>query len=121
MAEHLQDKAKQILASWIGLDTTTSRTDLSRRALKTVIQMITSVYEDVMKLPLQANVPLIIIHSQQIDLIRNMAEEVSSEAAADKISDCFTALRWIEAGVNERLILERLLLRLAGSDIMQSL
>ena len=121
LAEHLQDKAKQILASWIGLDTTTSRTDLSRRALKTVIQMITSVYEDVMKLPLQANVPLIIIHSQQIDLIRNMAEEVSSEAAADKISDCFTALRWIEAGVNERLILERLLLRLAGSDIMQSL
>lgn len=119
LAEDLLEGAKSILDTWSDLDTATSRTDLNRRALKTVVAMLVSVLEDVMKMPLGMAEPR--TNADQEASIRQMAARVGPEEAADKIEDCYEAMRWIESGVNERLIFERLLLRIAGSGIMVDL
>jgi hypothetical protein len=119
LAEELLAGAKSILEAWTGLDEATSKTDLNRRALKTVVSMVAAVLADVMKQPLGLTEPL--INADQADLIRQGADRFGPEAAAARIAECFEAMRWIEAGVNERLIFERLLLRIAGSGIMPGL
>jgi len=119
LADDLLAGAKSILDTWTGLDSTTSRTDLNRRALKTVVSMVAGVLEDVMKQPLGLPEPC--MNADQQALIDQAATRMGPETAAEKIAECFEAMRWIEAGVNERLIFERLLLRIAGSGIMPGL
>ncbi|MCF7973044.1 MAG: hypothetical protein K9N55_04460 [Phycisphaerae bacterium] len=119
LAEALLAGAKSILETWTGLDAATSKTDLNRRALKTVVSMVVALLTDVMKQPLGLSEPL--INADQADWVGKAAARLGPQEAADKIAECFEAVRWIEAGVNERLIFERLLLRIAGSGIMPGL
>ena len=58
-------------------------------------------------------------HADQEVLIARMARRYDAENAAQGVQDGAEALRWIEASVNERLIFERLLLRLVPSAIMR--
>ncbi|MCP4452909.1 MAG: hypothetical protein GY809_15715 [Planctomycetes bacterium] len=119
LAEELLAGAKSILETWTSLDSATSRTDLNRRALKTVVSMIVGVLRDVMTHPLDLPEPC--MNSDQMALIQQAAARMGPQEAAEKIAECFEAMQWIEAGVNERLIFERLLLRIAGSGIMSGL
>jgi len=48
-----------------------------------------------------------------------LAGRFYAEPAAEKISDCYRVLRWIESSVNEKLIFEQLLLNLADSDTIR--
>jgi len=45
-----------------------------------------------------------------------LAGRLDAELLAEKISDCYQMLHWIESSVNEKLIFEKLLLNLAKSD-----
>ncbi len=119
LAEDLLAGAKSILETWTSLDASTSGTDLKRRALRTVVSMVVGVLRDVMTAPLGLSEPC--INSDQTALIHQAAARMAPQEAAEKIAECFEAMRWIEAGVNDRLILERLLLRIAGSGIMSGL
>ena len=119
LAEDLLAGGKSILDTWTSLDSATSRTDLNRRALKTVVSMVVGVLKDVMTLPLGLPDPC--MNSDQMALIHQAALRMGPQEAAEKIAECFEAIRWIEAGVNERLIFERLLLRIAGSGILSGL
>jgi hypothetical protein len=56
----------------------------------------------------------------QKDQIDKLAARFDAEQAAEKISDCYRALNWIDSSVNEKLIFEKLLLSLAESDTIQS-
>jgi hypothetical protein len=47
-----------------------------------------------------------------------LAHRFGPEQAADKITHCYNALRWIDAAVNEKLVFEHLLLNLINSDII---
>ncbi len=119
VADALLAGAKSIRESWTDFDSATSRTDLNRRALKTVVSMVVAVLEDVMKEPLGLPEPC--CNSDQSGLIRQAATRMGPQEAAEKVAECYEAMRWIESGVNERLIFERLLLRIAGSGIMPGL
>jgi DNA polymerase-3 subunit delta' len=115
-AEQLLNKSKKIAAVWAGVDKTTSRTDINRRAAKTIIQIIISALHDAMMLNVTTTKEA--VNFDQNEQIRKLAARFDAERSAEKISDCFRMLRWIESSVNERLIFEQLLLSLVNSDKM---
>jgi len=117
-AEKILEDSKRIAAVWRNLDKTTSKTDINRRAQKTLIQIIISTLHDSMKL--NAASKKTEINFDQKEQIKKLAVRFDVEQAAEKISDCYRMLRWIESGVNEKLIFEQLLLNLAGSDIIHT-
>ena len=113
------DNAKHVQEFWTTADQETSRSDLKRRALKTLVQMVLAVLDDAMRMPLHMDRPY--INTDQESQISRFAARIDPEQAAERIADCYEAIRWIEAGVNERLILERLLLKIAGVGILSGL
>jgi len=119
LAQELLDDSYRIATAWSNLDQTTSKTDINRRTQKTLVQIIISALHDAMKLnvvPAETH-----INFDQKEQIEKLAGRFDTEQAADKITDCYKTLRWIEAAVNEKLIFEQLLLNLANSDILEIL
>lgn len=116
LADQWLADAKRVGTSWARLDTTVSKSDISRRAQKTVIQIFISAFHDTMTSTITPARPL--INSDQAQPIAELAQWTGPEQAARAIRDGYEALRWIDANVNERLVFERLLLRLAPSAIM---
>jgi len=114
LAEELLDKSKKIAVVWSDLDKTTSKTDISQRAAKTLVRMVISVFQDIMKLNLQPVEDA--VNFDQKEQIKKMAGRFDLEQSAEKIADCYQMLHWIESNVNERLVFEHLLLSLVDSD-----
>jgi len=117
LSEKLLAQAKQVASSWVALDKKVSKTDIGRRAQKSIIRIVMSVFHDVMMRNVDGNHTL--IHADQDREIAQLAGRVDPEQAAAKIDHAYEALRWIDANVNEKLIFDRLLLRLARSAIIQ--
>ncbi len=116
VTDKLLEGVRQIVSSWAQLDRTTSKSDLTRRAQKTMIQIVISAVYDVMLFHLGVDRPL--VNSDQAREIADLARRLDPEQAIERIQDGYEMLRWIEANVAERLIFERLLLRLARSVII---
>jgi DNA polymerase-3 subunit delta' len=114
LADELLDKSKKIAAVWADLDKATSNADINRRALKTLIRMVISVFQDVMTLKLRPAKEL--VNFDQKEQIEKMALRFDPEQSAEKIAYCYQMMKWIESSVNERLIFEHLLLSLSDSD-----
>ncbi len=117
LARRFLDEGKSIAAASAKLEAATSKTDINRRASKTLIRIVISALQDAMKLGLKADKN--IINFDQKEEITKLAGRFSAEQIAGKISNCYEALRWIDASVNEKLIFEQLLLNLAVSDTMK--
>jgi DNA polymerase-3 subunit delta' len=114
LARKFLDESKKIAAARAELDKTTSRTDINRRAAKSLVQIIISALHDAMKLNVaESKGP---INFDQIEQIKKLAGRFGTEQAAEKIADCYRTLRWIDSSVNEKLIFEQLLLNLTVSD-----
>jgi len=113
LAQWLLGESKKIATFWTDFDKTTSRTDINRRAQKTLVQIIISALHDAMKLNVTPAKGL--INFDQRGQIQKLAGRFNPEQAAEKIADCYKTLRWIESSVNEKLIFEQLLLNLAAS------
>jgi len=118
LAERFLANAREIAAVWEKLDEKTSKSDLNRRVQKLLIQMIISGLSDAMKLNIYASNPL--INADNSQTIKQIAARFDAEQAAEKISNCYKSLRWIDSSVNEKLIFEDLLLNLAGSDTIKA-
>jgi len=116
LAERILENAKQIATGWADLDKATSKSDLTRRADKTLIQILLSALRDVTMVHLAADRPL--INADQPEPIARLAHRLDPEPALEAVSDGYEMLRWLEDNVNERLIFERLLLRLARAAII---
>ncbi len=116
LAERLLENAKQIAAGWADLDKATSKSDLTRRADKTLIQILLSALRDVTMVHVATDRPL--INADQPEPIARLAHRLGPEPALEAVSEGYEMLRWLEDNVNERLIFERLLLRLARAAIM---
>lgn len=114
LAAELLNKGKKIAAVWADLDKATSNTDINRRALKTIIQMVISIFQDLMGLNLRPTKEL--VNFDQKDQIEKLALRFDPEQSAEKVAYCYQMLHWIESSVNERLIFEHLLLSLSDSD-----
>jgi DNA polymerase-3 subunit delta' len=114
LAQELLGKAKKIAAVWEDIEEATSRTDINRRAQKTLIQIIISALHDAMKLNIAG--AQTITNSDQAEQIKSIASRFSAEQSAEKIADAYKTVHWIESSVNEKLIFEQLLLNLVVSD-----
>ena len=109
-------EGKKIAEVWEEIDKNTSKSDLNRRAIKTILQIIISALSDTMKLPVTGDK---IVNSDQKEDIKKLAGRFDPPEAAAKIEDCYKALQYLEANVNEKLIFDQLLLNLAISDKMR--
>jgi len=108
LAEELLVETKRIAAIWVDIEKATSKTDINRKVLRTVFQMIISIFYDVMKWKISPVEEA--VNSDQKQQIERMAARFDAEQAAEKIADCYQAMQWIESSVNEKLIFERFLL-----------
>jgi DNA polymerase-3 subunit delta' len=115
-AQQFLNESRKIADIWTGIEKTASKADINRRAQKTLIKIIITALYDVMTL----NVASVksSFNSDQKQHIAKLAVRFEPDQAATKIADCYEAIRWIEAGVNEKLIFEHLLLCLVNSDII---
>ncbi|MFZ2148873.1 MAG: DNA polymerase III subunit [Sedimentisphaerales bacterium] len=114
LAETFLNKSKKIAGVWTNLDKATSKTDISRRAAKTLVRITISALYDAMNLNVSPTKEA--INFDQEEQIKKLAGRFDAELSAEKISDCYELLHWIESSVNEKLIFEKLLLNLADSD-----
>jgi DNA polymerase-3 subunit delta' len=114
LAEISINKSKKLATIWAQTDKSISKKDINRRAAKTIIKIFISGLYDAMNL--NAGSKKEPVNFDQKEKIKKLAGKFDAEYAAQKISDCYQALTWIESSVNERLIFEHLLLNLAESD-----
>ncbi len=117
LAGQFLEKSKEIARFWGRLDDATSAKDINRRSLKIILQIIISALADAMKFGIVKSQDL--INFDQKDKIEALAARLPPDQTAEKITDAYKAMQWIDASVNERLIFEQLLLNLAVSDIMK--
>ena len=116
LAEAILVEIRRIVTIWVGIEKDTSKTDINRKALRTVVQMIISVLQDVMKRSISPAAD--IVNFDQTEQIETLAGQLDAEQAAEKIAEGYRALQWIESSVNEKLIFERFLLSFADSATM---
>jgi len=117
LAASFVDKSKAIATAWGEVEKGTSKKDIGRIAAKSVVRMVISVLYDAMKLDAKAENGT--INFDQKKRIEELAGRFAAEELAREVCDCYEILRWIEAGVNEKLVFEQLLFNLAGSDRMR--
>ena len=89
-----------------------------RKSTGIILQIIISALHDAMLANVAAGNQ--IVNFDQPEQIKKIALRFTPEQAAQKIAECFKAFQYIEASVNERLILEQLLLNLAETDRITS-
>ena len=117
LAQQFLEQSRKIATTWANIDKATSKTDISRRAAKTLVQIIISALNDAMKLNVTPEKD--IVNFDQKEQIRKLANRFNPEKAAEKISDTYKTLHWIDSAVNEKLIFDQLLLNLAASAKMK--
>ncbi len=117
LAKQFVQMSKQLGEVWAKTSAETSKSDIGRRACQTIIRIVISALNDAMKLNLcdESNMT----NSDQKEGIAALSRNFDAETAAEKITDCFETLRWVESSVNEKLLFERLLLKLASCDRMK--
>lgn len=119
LANDLIKKSQQIAKIWPNLELNISAADIKLRSHKIVIFIIISVFYDCLQIQLNNRKNLINI-DQEND-IQNLAARLSPELCAEKIDTLYQAIRGLEANVNEKLIFEQLLLKMATSDTINAL
>jgi DNA polymerase-3 subunit delta' len=108
--------AKTIGAAWSEKQPDLSTTDLNRRAQRGLVRMVLSIYGDVIYL--HSGREKALVNQDQIALIKKIAAGCDAQTAAENVLKIQPVLKWIDSSVNEKLIFEQLLLRLALSDIL---
>jgi DNA polymerase-3 subunit delta' len=116
LAQQFLDESKRIAGVWADVDKTTSKADINRRAQQTLVQIVISALHDAMRLG--ATPAKAAINFDQQEQIKKLAGRFGQEQAAERIADCYQVIRSVEAGVNEKLIFDQLLLNLTDSDII---
>ncbi len=118
LAETLQKQSKEIASIWAKLAPATSANDIKRKSTVINLQIIISALHDAMLTNIAASSQ--IVNFDQPEQIKKIALRFTPEQAAQKIAECFKTLHYLESSVNERLILEQLLLNLAETDRITS-
>jgi DNA polymerase III delta' subunit len=114
LAKRVLQMSKDIGAVWVKSDTATSKVDIGRKASQTIIRIMISALSDVMRL--NAGDGANMTNADQKEQIVTIARNLDPEQTAAKIADCFEALHWVESSINEKLLFESLLLKLAECD-----
>jgi len=117
LAQQFLDEAARINSIWSKLDEAVSKTDIRRRAAKTLVRIVISAFHDAMKLNFTSAKNF--INFDQPQQIKKLAGRFDPTNAAEKIIDAYKTMRWIDSAVNEKLVFEQLLLNLPFSDKMK--
>ncbi len=116
LVERIQEAGKGIAAGWGAFDKATSKSDLTRRAQRTMIRILICALYDVTihhVAPQRA-----LVNADQGPQIASLAQRLDPEQAIESVREAYEMLRWLDDNANERLILERLLFRLSRRAIM---
>lgn len=116
VVDRIQEATKGIAAGWSAFDKTTSKSDLTRRAQKTLIQVVVSALYDTAIHHVAADRPM--VNADQGPQIAALGQRLGPEQAIEGVREGYEMLRWLDDNANERLILERLLFRLSRRAIM---
>lgn len=117
LADWMLKQAKTISEAWSKQSESTSKADINRRAIKGVIRMVVSVFQDVMRGGVDgANAKL--INADQADKVKMLAGRVDPDSAAEMIARGYKNMGWVDSSVNEKLIFEELLLNYSCSGIL---
>ncbi|MHC4740301.1 MAG: DNA polymerase III subunit [Planctomycetota bacterium] len=116
LAADLVARSKAISEAWAQADKKASKKDIGRAASKSVVRMVISAIYDAMNHTVRPENEIINLDQKQN--IDKLARKFGPNELAQRIVDCFEILRYIEAGVNEKLVFEQLLFNLASSDRM---
>jgi len=119
LAQWLCDQSRRIAGVWAEVAGQTSKTDINRRAAKTLVRMVICALHDAMSAGITPDHKP--VNFDQPEQIARLAERFGPEALVEKIFHAYRMLRWIESSVNERLVFEELLLNFAVSDRMSTL
>jgi len=114
VAARFLDSSKAIADAWSELDKNTSKKDIDRAASKSLVAMVIAALHDAMTRGVKPEKEA--VNFDQKKRIEELAGRFAAQELAEKIADCYEILRWIEAGVNEKLVFEQLLFNLAESD-----
>jgi len=115
-AEWILAQSRQLADQWLKNSGQVSKPDIKRRVHKELVRMVMTAFDDAMKL----NVALAdkLINSDQRKDIESLAKRFDAEQSAQRISQAYKSITWIEASVNEKLVFEELLLKCVDSGIM---
>lgn len=116
LARTFLDKGKDLAELWAKHDTETSKSDINRRALKTILRMVISAVHDAARCDFIPADQL--TNSDQKQQIEKFSQRYGPGQAARKLTDSCDSLGLLDANVNEKLVFEQLLLNLASSDTM---
>ncbi|MBN2456675.1 MAG: hypothetical protein JXB29_09110 [Sedimentisphaerales bacterium] len=108
MANWLLAEAKKISSIWSKRQEDVSVSDINRKVVKLFVNVVISALRDAVCLQLGDN-STITNFDQKAD-VEQLAKRFDPEAAAQKITNCYNTLHWIDSAVNEKLIFEQLLL-----------
>ncbi|MEJ2705703.1 MAG: DNA polymerase III subunit [Sedimentisphaerales bacterium] len=114
LAEQILVESKRIGGIWVGMDKATSKTDINRKALRTAVRIIISVFRDIMRRSTTPGTE--IVNFDQQKQIESLADRLDAEQAAERICEGYRMLGWIDSSVNEKLICEQFLLSMVGFD-----
>ena len=117
LADRILKQSRQLAEVWEKLESKTSKKDINRRAVTTIITIIISALHDTIKLNLAPDKPL--INFGQKTQIKSLADKLTPEQAAEKIAETYKTIQWLDDNVNEKLLFEQLLLNLAIYDKMK--
>jgi DNA polymerase III gamma/tau subunit len=117
LAQFCLDETKRLSDNWQKLDESTSKADINRRAIKTLLQIVISAMLDAMKLRVNNNDDQQINFDQQPQ-IQILAHNFTADSASNAISNCYELIKWVDSSTNDKLIFEQLLLNLADTAII---
>jgi DNA polymerase III subunit delta' len=112
LAQWVNSTAAQLTESWQTFKADTSKSDIGRQAKKTFVQVLISALDDAMKQGFIKSAEM--INFDQHEQIKILAKKHDPQECAELIEDCFLAVRFIDASVNEKLVFERMLLNFAN-------
>jgi DNA polymerase III subunit delta' len=123
LAAWIGEAGKAMLDAWEDeTEADINRSDVGRSIVRGLIYMVATVFSDAMKMSSvqgaadsgQGREEGKIINLDQKDEIARVAGRTDSERCAEIVADAYKAMNWIEANVNEKLVLEDLLLSIGG-------
>lgn len=115
LAEWILQQAALLTKIWAGQAGKVNAAELKRSLYKTIIRMVAVAFYDAWRLDIGSADEF--INADQRKEIAELARRFRP-GYEELVEQAFRSVSWLEANVNEKLVFERLLLRCAGSDIM---
>jgi hypothetical protein len=123
LAQWMADTAKAVVDAWEDEagEKKINRSDIGRAVSRGLIYMVATVFADAARassVQRTADSHTRMVNVDQGEEIGKVAGRFDAERCAEVVVEAYKAMNWIEANVNEKLVLEDLLLGIGGCGTM---